>query len=87
MGIIFHIHLSNCLALASVPMEIIMEKQQVAIAVAIYSAACLDFVFFVRLQTWAVNTVKMMVLKLFLTVGKEDYIFPLAAIVFVLQQK
>lgn len=44
MRIIFHLYLSNCLALASVPMEIIMEKQQVAIAVAIYSTllACIS---------------------------------------------
>lgn len=85
MRIIFHLYLFNCLALASVPMEIIMEKQQVAIAVAIHSAACLDFVFFVCLQTWAINTMKIMFLKLFLKVGKENYVFPLAAITFVLQ--
>lgn len=85
MRIIFHIYLFKCLALASVPMEIIMEKQQVAVAVAIYSSACLGFVFFVCLQTWAVNTVKMMGFKLFLKVGKENYVFPLAAIMFVLQ--
>lgn len=84
MRIIFHLYLSNCLALASVPMEIIMEKQQVAIAAAIYSTACLDLVF-VCLQTWAVNTVKIMGFKLFLKAGKENCIFPLAAIMFVLQ--
>lgn len=64
MRITFHIYLFKCLALASVPMEIIMEKQQVAIAVAVYSAACLDLVF-VCLQTWALNTVKMIVLNNF----------------------
>lgn len=79
MRIIFHIYFSNCLALASVPMEIIVQKQQVAIDVAIYSTACLDFIFFVHLQTWAINTVKMMILKLFFKVRKENYIFPLAA--------
>lgn len=85
MRIIFHLYASNCLALASVPMEIIMEKQPLAIVIAIYSTACLDFVFFVCLQTWAVNTVKIMAFKLFLKVGKENCIFPLAAITFVLQ--
>lgn len=53
-----------------------MEKQQVAIAVAIYSTACLDFIVFVCFQTWAVNTVKMMGFKLFLKVGKEKLHLP-----------